>query len=530
MKKNKGITLIALVVTIIVLLILAGISINMLTGQNGTLKRATEAKKNTEDSSDLEYLRVEATSELIDYYQGNDSKNEDEYILEKWSESSNSKISVNKTDKTVTYNDKTYAMSDIIGNESEKKKINQNSMNQITISNAEKNEDKELLSNGKVRIIIEEENGMRAAIPNGFYYVTGKPSNGMVISDIYDNNTKGGNQFVWVPCSTDVNATESTSNGTTVTYEKVNGLAVTWKEKYPSQWYYTTVPNGYQGDNQNKEITDWKDEGGNTDSVTKYGGFYIARYEAGLPENEKLWAKRDGATYGWTNGEESGSLNGTRDTTSMIPVSKKNNASWNKISQKNAVTVSKKMYERSQTVISSLVDCYAWDTILAWYIKTGINCKDSTSYGNYLNTKMSLIDSLYAVHTYHDGTNTTEDKNEWKLYASKYTLGSIEILERSAVSGKDRTLYEIVTGSTDYTKVNNIYDMAGNMWEWTTEVGDHSVTNSDQDKTTGNYAVLRGSSFNNSGSDTSVSHRYGGQNTSMCDVSIGFRVVLYITL
>ena len=43
-KENKGITLIALVVTIIVLLILAGISITMLTGQNGILNRATEAK------------------------------------------------------------------------------------------------------------------------------------------------------------------------------------------------------------------------------------------------------------------------------------------------------------------------------------------------------------------------------------------------------------------------------------------------------------------------------------------------------
>ena len=41
---KKGITLISLVVTIIVLLILAGISISMLTGQNGILNRAQEAK------------------------------------------------------------------------------------------------------------------------------------------------------------------------------------------------------------------------------------------------------------------------------------------------------------------------------------------------------------------------------------------------------------------------------------------------------------------------------------------------------
>ena len=45
---NKGITLIALVITIIVLLILAGVSIAMLTGENGVLTKATEAKDQTE--------------------------------------------------------------------------------------------------------------------------------------------------------------------------------------------------------------------------------------------------------------------------------------------------------------------------------------------------------------------------------------------------------------------------------------------------------------------------------------------------
>ena len=47
MTNNKGITLIALVITIIVLLILAGVSIAMLTGQNGILKQASSAKSDT---------------------------------------------------------------------------------------------------------------------------------------------------------------------------------------------------------------------------------------------------------------------------------------------------------------------------------------------------------------------------------------------------------------------------------------------------------------------------------------------------
>ena len=55
MRKNiKGITLITLVVTIIVLLILAGVSISMLTGQNGILTQAQKAKEETEKAAKVE--------------------------------------------------------------------------------------------------------------------------------------------------------------------------------------------------------------------------------------------------------------------------------------------------------------------------------------------------------------------------------------------------------------------------------------------------------------------------------------------
>ncbi len=50
MRKEKGITLIALVITIIVLLILAGVSINTIFGNDGILKRASQAK-NTQDKA-----------------------------------------------------------------------------------------------------------------------------------------------------------------------------------------------------------------------------------------------------------------------------------------------------------------------------------------------------------------------------------------------------------------------------------------------------------------------------------------------
>ena len=55
---NKGITLIALVITIIVLLILAGVSIAMLTGENGVLTKATEAKEQTEIAQEKEEISM----------------------------------------------------------------------------------------------------------------------------------------------------------------------------------------------------------------------------------------------------------------------------------------------------------------------------------------------------------------------------------------------------------------------------------------------------------------------------------------
>ena len=57
--RNKGITLIALVITIIVLLILAGVSIATLTGENGILTRANDAKVETEEATAKEKVQVE---------------------------------------------------------------------------------------------------------------------------------------------------------------------------------------------------------------------------------------------------------------------------------------------------------------------------------------------------------------------------------------------------------------------------------------------------------------------------------------
>lgn len=65
MKGQKGITLIALVITIIILLILAAISIATLTGENGLFNRAKQAKNNTLDAQNAENIALNSYEEAI---------------------------------------------------------------------------------------------------------------------------------------------------------------------------------------------------------------------------------------------------------------------------------------------------------------------------------------------------------------------------------------------------------------------------------------------------------------------------------
>ena len=102
-RKERGITLIALVITIIVLLILAGVSIAMLTGENGILTQAQNAKNKTEQSGEEEKVKLavvaaktdgygeikeeDLTNELIKYFENKSnfniepSKNENSYLI-----------------------------------------------------------------------------------------------------------------------------------------------------------------------------------------------------------------------------------------------------------------------------------------------------------------------------------------------------------------------------------------------------------------------------------------------------------------
>ena len=520
-KKQRGITLIALVVTIIVLLILAGVSVSMLTGQNGILTNAAKAKENTEAASDLEFLQTKAYEAVTNYYVKGQTGSENEYILEELGKVSGVETSVSQG--TVKYKGKTYDISEIIGNTNEQKAIEkEEGLTQITAATATDAEDKAILSskdsdgNAKVRMIIVEENTdnttIKAVIPSGFYYVTGKPSTGLVISDKFDdddNNSKGGNQFVWVPC----NGGKAKYKAHTYATANVDDLGGSTADTGNGGWktYYY------------RNYSDWQDNAGEAtvtsakaNSVATYGGFYVARFEAGEPTNASFYNDKDGSTYWQIHYNEDASINygdntnkpdasktykdtyktknvTEQDGKKLLPVSKKNTPSWNYISQTNSKTVSENMYGESKTIKSYLIDGTAWDTITQWVSdSTKKSVTDSTAWGNYFDSSYTLK-GLYARHQ-----GRTAKDNVWRWFpAYVYNNGSY-------TKGSEYT--EVATGVTvegDPTRNSacNIYDMAGNMWEWTTETGKHDSKATDAT----NYAVLRGGSFNHYGSSGPVS-------------------------
>ena len=209
MKKSrqKGITLIALVVTIVVLIILATVSILAVFGDNGIIARAQTAKDTHQKG------KADETNTLDDYasYIGN--------YLDGKGGSSGGNI-----DKDTGWD-----------------------LDKVTI--------------------IDGGNGTKVPLPNGFYYVGGDISTGLVISDkqgdtMNASGTSMGNQFVWIPVTSEADLTRTLfdSNG-----QPTTELPTDHTEPYS---------NGYA--TEASEYNTMKIQ------VLKYGGFYIGRYEAGV--------------------------------------------------------------------------------------------------------------------------------------------------------------------------------------------------------------------------------------------------------
>ena len=108
LKKNNGITLIALVITIIVLLILAGISISAITGDDGIATRAKDAKEETragEVQEIVDLWKMDVSAKKIDPNWGN-VKTENELLEEMLDSGKVKESEINRTNKTITIGSK----------------------------------------------------------------------------------------------------------------------------------------------------------------------------------------------------------------------------------------------------------------------------------------------------------------------------------------------------------------------------------------------------------------------------------------
>lgn len=282
-------------------------------------------------------------------------------------------------------------------------------------------------------------------MPNGFIYKEGSWNNGYTI---IGNTESVGNEFVWVPCVLDQSKVKI--EDTVVTFGKTLPLTT---EKTDSYYMYNDTNLGLlptdtsviEEDSSVKEIET---------SVETYGGFYIAKYEAGIEGTIRNYAL---STRKATDG-------------SVKPLSQFGKGVWNCISRTDAITVSKSMINENTTgAKSTLISGAAWDTTLQWMVNASDNKETNVGY---------------------DINSTGKG---WYGDISNFTIST-----------------------TGCYAVNNIYDMAGNVTDWTTEncieLGDNCVVN-------------RGGNYGSDGDEAPAATRVA--NYDFRFDGIGFRVVLY---
>ena len=318
-------------------------------------------------------------------------------------------------------------------------------------------------------------------LPKGFEQVEGTTlKDGLTIQD------SKGNQYVWieVPKTSEVYPTAGLNikDFTTEEYTAIETDLHTYTNDYRKRTsykdkYYSDATTGLKSE----QYTELKQK--MLKSVYQNGGFYIGKYETGIEDKPK------------TSGSST-------TAPEEIPVIKQNAYPYNNVTCSQAQTLASKMESGKYT--SSLMFGVQWDLVLK-YLETKGTAQadlktDSTNWGNYRNNLWNITNtnSKYAILD----TKTYELEN--------WTNG--------AYGKKDSNNDEILlsTGANDAFSKQGIYDIAGNVFEWTLEYTSN----------TGFPCAIRGGSCFLDGGNNPARDR-GNSSTGSCVYDIGFRVALY---
>ena len=275
-------------------------------------------------------------------------------------------------------------------------------------------------------------------LPTGFKQVIGTTlANGLTIQD------STGNQYVWVevPQTTEVYPTAGLkiTDFTTDEYTKIEEDLHTYTSDYREDEddyeyeyeykdeYYSDATTGLTS----AQYTELKQK--MLKSVYKNGGFYVGKYETGIENAPK------------TSGSSS-------TIPTEIPVIKQNAYPYINVTCSQAQTLASKMESGNYT--SSLMFGVQWDLVLKYLETKGTTQEDlktdSTNWGNYKNNLWNI---------------TNEN--------SKYSPGS---RWTNGAYGKKDSIKSVLlsTGASETFSKQGIYDIAGNVWEWTLEYTDFS--------------------------------------------------------
>ena len=444
LKESKGITLIALVITIIVLLILAGVTIATLTGDNGILKKAGDAKTQTEQAKEDENLKIAIAGSY-----GTDGKLNLKDLKD------------NLENQGINYDKNNTGFPLEVTVNGEKKKIDANGN---IIGSIQSLKTKGTVFNDTTTL--EDTYGNQVTIPKGFKIASDSATEvtgGIVIEDATYTNTIG-SQFVWIPVGTGENAIKK-ANKETVEIElgrydftKNSDGTITTSEYSGSYTEDTTAShNSSRGNAIAKDIEKFKT------SANSNHGYYIGRYEAGVVDyNSSVSTSNSNNETNWTGY--------TGDNIKLV--CKKEQQVWNYVTQNKASELSRNMYGSEAKVTSDLINSYAWDTAIVFIQECGTENNSST----------------YSKTVGESSTSTSEPQ---------------------------ATGTNILKATSKVDKQCNIFDMAGNCYEWTTETYSHSA----------NPCINRGGVYDNSYTYTS----YRNVSTTSSAYSYrSFRPLLYL--